>query len=197
MLEAFFQTFIPLFVAIDVFGILPIFAGLTQALELSERRKITLEATITALLAGVAFLFLGQSILKALDIEMYDFQIAGGILLFILAINDLISSEKKRRKPEHSLGVVPLGIPLICGPAVLTALVSLSHIHPYWIVLLSYALNMFIVFVFLWYSDTFIGLLGRSGSLALSKIVLILLAAIGIMLVRKGIFMAYNELPSH
>ncbi len=186
-MQEFIQTFVPLFVAIDVFGLFPIFISLTEALEVEEKKKVALDASITAWITGVIFALGGSYILSFLGIEITDFQIAGGILLLILAINDLLSEEKKRRRPSRSMGIVPIGIPLIAGPATLTALITLSSMYPVWIVLISFTLNILIVFLALWYSSVLVRYLGTSGSNAISKIMLILLAAIGVMLIRKGV----------
>ncbi len=186
-MQEFIQTFVPLFVAIDVFGLFPIFISLTEALDVSEKKKVALDASITAWLTGVVFALGGSYILSFLGIEITDFQIAGGILLLILAINDLLSEEKRRRRPSRSMGIVPIGIPLIAGPATLTALITLSSMYPIWVVLVSFTLNMLIVFLALWYSSLLVRYLGTSGSNAISKIMLILLAAIGVMLIRKGV----------
>ncbi len=186
-MQEFIQTFVPLFVAIDVFGLFPIFISLTEALEVDEKKKVALDASITAWITGIVFALGGSYILSFLGIEITDFQIAGGILLLILAINDLLSEEKRRRKPSRSMGIVPIGIPLIAGPATLTALITLSSMYPVWMVLVSFTLNILIVFLALWYSSVLVRYLGTSGSNAISKIMLILLAAIGVMLIRKGV----------
>ncbi len=186
-MQEFIQTFVPLFVAIDVFGLFPIFISLTEALEVDEKKKVALDASITAWITGIVFALGGSYILSFLGIEITDFQIAGGILLLILAINDLLSEEKRRRKPSRSMGIVPIGIPLIAGPATLTALITLSSMYPVWMVLISFTLNILIVFLALWYSSVLVRYLGTSGSNAISKIMLILLAAIGVMLIRKGV----------
>ncbi len=186
-MQEFVQTFVPLFVAIDVFGLFPIFISLTEALEIDEKKKVALDASITAWITGIVFALGGSYILSFLGIEITDFQIAGGILLLILAISDLLSEEKKRRRPSRSMGIVPIGIPLIAGPATLTALITLSSMYPVWIVLISFTLNILIVFLALWYSSVLVRYLGTSGSNAISKIMLILLAAIGVMLIRKGV----------
>lgn len=186
-MEQFVQTFVPLFVAIDVFGLFPIFISLTETLEPDEKKKVALDASITAWITGIVFVIGGAYILEFLGIRISDFQIAGGILLLILAINDLLSEEKSRRKPTKSLGIVPIGIPLIAGPATLTALITLSSLYPTWIVLVSFSLNILIVFLALWFSHVLVKYLGKGGANAISKIMLILLAAIGVMLIRRGI----------
>jgi multiple antibiotic resistance protein len=116
-------AFIPVFVAIDVIGILPIFIQLTFLLSEGERIKVVRQSILTALAAGLVFLFLGKFALKALGVEINDFKVAGGILLLALSVNDLIFGVKrKEEEKENDVGIVPIGMPLIVGPAVLTSL---------------------------------------------------------------------------
>ena len=122
-----FLPFIPFFVAFDALGILPVFISLTGGMPPSERRKVVRQSILTAFLVSLGFLMVGQSVFAFLGILVSDFKVAGGILLFILAVVDLIFPEKTRTFPKETLGVVPIGIPLIVGPAVLTLLLMVVH----------------------------------------------------------------------
>jgi len=84
-------AFIPLFVAVDAVGILPIFASLTADMEQQGRNRITFESMITALCLAAGFVFIGKLVFRFLGISMGDFMIAGGAILFCLAIRDLVS----------------------------------------------------------------------------------------------------------
>ena len=119
----FFYCFLPLFVAIDVIGVLPIFLSLTSGLETHRRRTLVLEASFTALAVSILFILAGKSRLNFPGITLSDFRIGGGIILLVLSVNDLIFvHEQQRRDPGGSIGVVPIGIPLIMGPAALTTI---------------------------------------------------------------------------
>ena len=120
-----FLPFIPLFVAFDALGILPIFVSLTSEMETPERKRVIRQSTLTAFLVSIGFLAAGRWVFNLLGISISDFKIAGGILLFIIAIVDLIFPERTRTFPKETLGVVPIGIPLITGPAVLTLLLMI------------------------------------------------------------------------
>jgi len=188
MVNNVFQTFIPIFIAVDAIGVLPIFVSFTHNLEHTVKRKIILQSMWTAAGLAIGFIFLGKMIFKYLGITMNDFMIAGGIILFAIAIIDLLQSGKKRRIPPDELGAVPIGIPLIVGPAVLTT--SLMMLDQYGVIptLFSVLINILIAgFVFL-FSGQLIRILGQAGSRALSKIMALLLAAIAVMMIRKGIF---------
>ena len=122
-------AFIPIFVAVDAIGVLPIFVSLTQGVKAQKKRKIIFQSFVTAISLAIGFIFLGRGIFNFLGITIGDFMIAGGVILFCIAIIDIINPSKKRRIPSSELGIVPLGTPLIVGPAVLTT--SLIIIEEY------------------------------------------------------------------
>src|SRR3989338_4649722 len=123
MLRTFLLPFLPLFFAVNVIAILPIFLALTSEISHSERVKIVNKATLTGFIIAIAFLLVGKWIFKILGITIGDFKIAGGLLLLIFAMQDLINPEAtKRRSLSPVLALFPLATPLIVGPAVLTTL---------------------------------------------------------------------------
>ena len=186
MVRDILLSFIPIFFAVDAVGVLPIFVSLTEGIEPSQRTKIIIQSMLTALCLAVGFIFLGRAVFKALGITIGDFMIAGGAILFCLAITDIINPVKKRRMPGQELGVVPLGTPLIVGPAVLTT--SMVIISQYGLIatLISVLANILLAGIIFSLSSVLIKVLGEAGSKALSKITSLLLAAIGVMLMRKG-----------
>jgi multiple antibiotic resistance protein len=187
MLKNIFLAFIPLFVAVDAIGVLPIFVSLTEKMDKKERNDIVLKSLITAICLAITFIFLGKAVFKVLSITVADFMVAGGILLFAIAIIDLLNPTKRRRIPGAELGFVPLGTPLIVGPAVLTT--SLLMLDTYGVLptLISVLTNIILAGAIFWSASIFIRILGVAGSRALSKITSLLLAAIAVMMIRKGI----------
>ena len=180
-------AFIPIFVAVDAIGVLPIFVSLTEAMEPREKNKIIFQSMLTASCLAIGFIFLGKGVFKVLGISMGDFMIAGGSILFCLAIIDLANPVKRRRVPSKELGAVPLGTPLIVGPAVLTtSMVIVSH-YGLAATVVSVLLNIGLAGAVFWASGRLLKVLGEAGSKALSKIVSLLLAAIAVMLIRKGL----------
>jgi multiple antibiotic resistance protein len=120
MLE-FWLCFVPLFVAVDALGTLPIFIGLTAGLARAAVRKVLVQSLVTATAVALAFLGVGKGIFALLGITTADFMIAGGALLFLLSLRDLLVGEREALSSDpESLGAVPLGVPLIAGPAVFT-----------------------------------------------------------------------------
>ncbi|MDH4238455.1 MAG: MarC family protein [Phycisphaerae bacterium] len=187
MLKNILLSFIPLFVAVDAVGVLPIFVSLTEGIQQKEKTKIIVQSVLTALCLAVGFIFLGKGVFKVLGITIGDFMIAGGAILFCLAITDIINPVKERRIPARELGAVPLGTPLIVGPAVLTTSMVIISQYGMFATLISVLINILLSGIIFWLSSVLIKVLGEAGSKALSKITSLLLAAIAVMLVRKGL----------
>ncbi|MCL6642648.1 MAG: MarC family protein [Candidatus Bipolaricaulota bacterium] len=187
MLE-FWLCFVPLFVAVDALGTLPIFISLTAGLDRARVRKVLWQSLLTATAVALAFLGVGKGIFALLGITVADFMIAGGSLLFLLSLRGLLTGEREHlsESPE-SLGAVPLGVPLIAGPAVFTT--SLLLVDSYGLVptVLATVANIAIAGVIFWTSDSLTRVLGEAGMRTLSKIASLILAAIAVMIVRKGI----------
>jgi multiple antibiotic resistance protein len=180
-------SFIPIFVAVDAVGVLPIFVSLTEGIERSERAKIIVQSMLTALCLAVGFIFLGKAVFRILGITIGDFMVAGGAILFCLAITDIINPVKKRRIPTEQLGAVPLGTPLIVGPAVLTTCLVIIPEYGLLATLISVMVNILLAGMIFESSSVLMKVLGEAGSKALSKIMSLMLAAIAVMLTRKGI----------
>jgi multiple antibiotic resistance protein len=182
----FVMVFVPLFMAVDAIGILPIFMGLTEGVLPADRKRMVKQSFVTALLVAVAFIFLGKSIFRLLGITISDFMVAGGILLFIIATLDLTTGTKFARRVE-TLGAVPLGIPLIVGPAVLTTSLMLVDVHGLVATLAAVLLNLLLAVGILLSADFWYRILGQTGSQAVSKVASLILAAIAVMMIRRGL----------
>ncbi len=187
MVKNILLAFIPIFVAVDAIGVLPIFILFTQGLKKREKTRIVSQSVLTAICLAVGFIFLGKGIFKFLGITMGDFMMAGGVILFCIAIIDIVNPEKKRRIPTKELGFVPLGTPLIVGPAVLTTSLIIIGEYGLYPTLISVVVNILLAGLIFLLSNILIKILSESGSKALSKITSLLLAAIAVMMIRKGI----------
>lgn len=190
----FLTAFVPLFVAIDAIGIVAIYMGLTQDLSSEGKKRLLMEAIVTALGISIIFLLFGKAIFQLLGITSHDFRIAGGIILFTFAIVDLLFSQaEKRRKSSDSVGVVPIGIPLIMGPAALTTiLISVENVGLS-ITSLSLICNLVIVYLVFRNADYIVRLMGVAGSKAVAKVMSLFLAAIAIMMIRVGLMGILEE----
>lgn len=182
----FLKSLIALFIITDSPGNLPFFVGLTEGLPLKEKRKIFATATLTGLLMLLGFLVAGMAILNLFDVTLDDFRIAGGILLFWIAIEITL---RGRIYLEHKedMGVVPLGSPLLVGPGAITTALVLLRLYGAWVVGSAIIACFGLIWLILHFADPIYRILGKNGSLILAKISAILIAAIAIQFIRQGI----------
>ncbi len=193
-MKSFWLCFVPLFVAVDAIGLLPLFINLTEGMGKKLIRKIIVQSMITALAVALIFIAVGTGIFRFLNISVADFMIAGGTLLFVISIRDILAAEKKILEVDpDSVGAVPIGVPLITGPAVLTTSLLLVSEHSAVITSLAIAANILIAGGMFLMAPLINRVLGKTGSKAISKIISLLLAAIGVMIVRRGIAMFIAE----
>ncbi|MBN2441562.1 MAG: MarC family protein [Spirochaetales bacterium] len=188
MIDSFILCFVPLFFAVDSIGVLPIFLSLTEGLTKKNIQKIIIQSLLTAVIVSFVFVFLGQTIFNYLGISTYDFMIAGGCILFIISLQDMLSSDKRQRNVDlDSLGAVPIGVPLIVGPAVLTTTLVLINQYGYILPLIALLTNILIACIIFSFSIPINKFIGNAGSRTISKIFGLILAAIAVMMIRKGI----------
>ena len=190
ILEPYLLTFIPIFVAVDAIGNIPLFISLVEGTNKKERHKIIIDSVTTATVVAILFMFIGKAILRSIGITISDFQIAGGVLLFVISVRLLLPGTQKAilsNGHDKDVGVFPLGTPLITGPAVLTTTLMMLDSFVIMPTFISLVVNMIIVWITLAKADFILKLMGASGTRAFSKIMYILLAAIGVMMIRRGI----------
>lgn len=187
MFKFYILSFIPIFVAVNIFGILPIFISLTEGISKAEKSKIIHQSVLTGTVIALVFMFIGKIVFLIMGITVSDFKIAGGILLLILSVNLLLPGEPRKKEINTEIGVFPLGTPLITGPAVLTTTLMMIDAYGFAPTFVSILLNMVIVLFVLNNSEKIIKILGVSGTRAFSKVIDILLTAIAVMMIRKGI----------
>lgn len=176
-----------MFVAVDAIGVLPLFVSLTEDVEQARKHRIVFQSVITASVVAVLFLWFGPVLLRYLGISVPDFMIAGGVLLLAISLNDMLSGETRPRQVDPtSLGAVPLGVPLITGPAVLTTCILLANMHGRWPTTAAVLANIAAAGAIFLSAEPITRLLGRTGTKTVSKLASLLLAAIAVMLIRKG-----------
>ena len=182
-------TFVPLFIVIDAVGNLPFVISLSEQMSSQERKRMVNNAVLTAAIVGFAFLFLGQWVLNLMGISVGSFAIGGGIILMVLAINYMLSGHGVEMIKEEMVAVVPIGTPLTVGPATIATLLLLGTQFPIYIVVISFAVNMVIVWLMFAGSQYVIRFLGKGGVKAVSKVASLLLAAIAVNMILKGLSM--------
>lgn len=201
MLETFLLAFVPLFVAMDAFGTFPLFITMTEEETQLSLQRVAGQATLTAMIVGTAFLFGGQAIMRFLSITINDFRVAGGVILLCFAVYDLLFSHLQRSLVEqgspddvsshysraNNLAIVPLGIPLIVGPAALTALLLLAAEVGPLITVVAFATNVLLVYFLFRHSRLIVRYVPQQVLRAASKVVALFLAAIAVMMMRTGL----------
>ena len=195
--QQFLLTFVPLFIVLDDVGTLPFVLSLSDGCTPKERTKMIRSATITAAIVGFFFLFLGKFILNLMGISVGSFAIGGGVVLMVLAINFTVSGRSVDAEKEEMVAVVPIGTPLTVGPATIATLLLLSTQFPLYWVVISFVVNIALVWVIFSSGSFFMKFLGKGGIRAVSKVSSLLLAAIAVNMVIKGLNMlGILNLPS-
>jgi multiple antibiotic resistance protein len=189
LLNIFIMTFIPLFIVIDSIGNLPFIITLSQGLTVKERRRMIHLAVATAAAVGLVFLFFGQFILNVLDISVGSFAIAGGIILLVLSVKHMTTGRMVEMVKEEMIAVVPIGTPLLAGPATITTLLLLASQYQdqLYMVLISFTLNLLLAWVIFLASEPVTRFMGQGGIKALSRVFSLLLAAIAVDMVIRGL----------
>jgi multiple antibiotic resistance protein len=162
-LMAFALSFVPLFVAMEPIGILPIYVSLTSPLGAIERRHVLSYSVLTAAAITIVFLIIGKGIFAMLGITIADFQIAGGLILLTIAMSEIVPSARgvPEVMPTTGVGIVPIGTPLIAGPAALTTLLMLNDLYGLAVTLTALVANLVIIWIVLSSADTLIGISAR------------------------------------
>ena len=186
-MNLFWHAFIPLFVAFDVVGLLPVYWGLTQRLSVKERRRSVSEAVVTAFFVAVIFLLVSRAVFALMGLTLADLMVAGGAILIVLSLRDLLLPDRPPKGRYEHPGVVPLGVPLLSGPAVLTTMLLVRDRHGWLMSLGALIVNMVLVFVVLGSSEALMRRLGREGVQVISKVANLVLTAFGVMLIREGV----------
>ncbi|MFU8864131.1 MAG: MarC family protein [Rhodobacterales bacterium] len=189
-------AFVTLFVIIDPIGLVPLFVALTQGMTTRERRAIGARALIVAAILLTLFAAAGEAVLGFVGISMPAFRIAGGILLFLTALDMLFERRSKRRqdqteedRPDPS--VFPLAIPLIAGPGAIATMILLAGQQPGWTGLASVvgvmlAVLLLVMAMFLT-ASLFERALGRVGINVVTRLLGMLLAALSVQFVLDGL----------
>lgn len=187
--KGFISAFVPVYVAIDVFALLPIFVSFTVGLTREGTKKIINQSLCTSLFVSLGFVAIGEAIFKVIGITVDDFKIAGGIVLLIIAVLEIVGTgaSVKKKAVVQAAGVVPIAVPMIVGPALLTTLIVLLEHYGLWLTLSSLLLNLFIVWVLFRHAHKVVRGIGKGGIMAMSKLVAILLASIAVMMIRMGL----------
>jgi len=184
------QPIFAVFGAMDPIGVVPIFLSLTSDETPERRRAISLRAVVRASVILVLFTLAGSAILDVFAISIDSFRIAGGLVLAILGLQimfDISFKSASALPADGDVSMVPLATPLIAGPGTISMSIILVKEYGYLLTLAAMLINLFLMLVSLWSANLLLRLLGRQGAEAFAKIMGLIVLAVGVELVRKGL----------
>lgn len=189
-------AFATLFVVVDPPGLIPMFIALTPGMAAARRREIGLRACLIAIAILTMFGLLGEAVLGFIGISMPAFRIAGGILLFLTALDMLFERRTQRREGQatvhdHDPSVFPIAIPLIAGPGAIATMILLVGESGSWqgilavhLVMIAVVMMAFLLFLI---AGPLENALGRTGTVVITRLLGMLLAALSVQFVIDGI----------
>lgn len=183
------QTFVALFAVANALPIVPVLAGATEQLEPTARRTVLNQALVTGLLVGLVIVVTGPAFFGLIGITIDDLRIAGGVVLLVFAVHDLLFSREHRKEPlSHNPGPVPLGVPLLVGPATMATLLVLSQGHGALLVAGVFVVNVAVNWLVVHQGVRLIGNPKRVvWTRAIGKVFGLILAAIAVSMIRLGV----------
>jgi len=198
-----------IFFIVDPLGTAPIFLAITEGQTARERNRTALRASVVTFLILMVFAFVGEWILRLLRVTISSFQIAGGILIFTIALS-MLQARRSRAKStpqeEHEkqegedVAIFPLAIPMLSGPAAITTVMVLINLSTSpWhrvLVILAITLTGLFCYLILRASGRLLNLLGQTGINVLTRLMGLLLAVISVQFVIDGIKAAFLGSPS-
>lgn len=187
-LSALIPATIALFIIVDPFGNIPIFIGLTDKIEPAKRRRVYNVASLVGFVLLLFFAFLGQEVLTIFGLSIYAFEIAGGILLLIIAIRILVSGSSSQTSIEspESLGAVPIAMPLLVGPGAITTTIFNLQSYGTAVAIVAVIVVLSITWVILRFINGIYRFLGKTGALVIARVMALLIAAIAIQYILTG-----------
>ncbi len=193
------KAFVSIFIIVDPLGLVPYFITLTSGYSPSRRKRTIHLAIMTTIFVLTAFALFGNQILKLFGITIPAFRIAGGFIIFMVAIQ-MLQAQRTRLKatPEeeaHSyeqeeIGVVPLGTPMLAGPGAITTVIVLSESN-LWVILASILITALLAYVILLQANRISNLLGPTGLNIFIRLMGLVLAAVSVQFVIDGIKAAF------
>lgn len=194
-IAVYITAFVTLFVVIDPVGLVPVFVALTPGMGAAQRRRIGFRAVVIAGILLMLFGIAGEAILSAIGISLPAFRIAGGVLLFLTALDMLFERRTERREGQggdaDDPSVFPLAMPMLAGPGALATMILLSGQQAGWLHLVMINLVMLLVLVIVvalfHVSSRLANALGRTGTMVMTRLFGMLLAALSVQFIIDGL----------
>jgi multiple antibiotic resistance protein len=206
MIEKLFRDFMMFWTTINPPGALAIFAGLTAALSVKERRRVALRASIYSAIILVVAVVIGQVVLDAMGVRVLSLKLAGGIILFLFALQMLFGAGDEKAgaasEKNRDIAVFPLAVPAIAGPGAIMAVILRTDNDVYtvpqqaesamvllFVILLNYILLLL--------SDAILRIIGQTGAAILGRVMGMLLAALSVEIVMNALSIGSWAVPLH
>ncbi|MDF2493449.1 MarC family protein [Sphingomonas sp.] len=200
MVELFISSFITFFVIIDPPGCAPIYAGLTTDASAQQRRSMAIRAVGVATGILLVFALFGEKLLKGLGIELASFQIAGGIMLFLIALEMVFEKRTQRREDRaaavaleevEDVSIFPMAMPMIAGPGSIASVMLLmsgsNGLNQSLVVFAALAVVLLITLVALIAAGPLMRLMGHKIEAVITRLLGVLLAALAVQFVIDGV----------
>ena len=201
MLELFLSAFVTLFVVLDPPGCAPIYAGLTSGASSAQKRSMAVRACVIAGAILLVFALFGEQLLHALHIELDAFRAAGGIMLFLIALDMVFEkrtqrrearAEKMRETPEiEDVSVFPMAMPMLAGPGAIASVMLLTGsaqgVEGTLVVLAALLSVLVLTLLALWAASPLMKLVGAQVEAVITRLLGVLLAALAVQYVIDGI----------
>ncbi len=175
-------------VAMNIVTTGPMYVSITEDVEQKQRAALVRSAVLLAAVVAILMTIVGSDMLRFMGVTLADLRIGGGIVLLGLGFHDLVLSRGERKVVSaDDIGAVPIGVPLLVGPATMTTLIVASEEHGRLVTMLALLPNLVAAFVVLHYAHRIVPLIGKAGSRAMGKLMSLMLMAIGVAMARTGL----------
>lgn len=188
VLTSIFTSFLTIFIVMDVFGNIPVFVILMSKMTKKDRVISANRSIVVASLILFVFLFLGKYILSIFGVSVESFEVAGGVILLILGLKFVLGLRiAEQRAQSYQWAVVPISMPLLVGPAVITATIILVRQYDFFIVAVAATINLLIAWYALRKTGSIFKWLGRQGADILARLMGLLITALSVEYIISGV----------
>jgi multiple antibiotic resistance protein len=192
--NAVIKSFIVLIIILDPFLGMAVFLSLTRNMNQKDRVSQAFMAVLVAFVLMLIFLFIGQILFSVLGITFSSFIVAGGVILLILGIEEILGLEFSKRGSDTKVAAIIIGTPLLCGPGAITSIIILAQKYGYFAPVVALVFSLFITWLLLLFSDKITQLLGNRLIEVLSRVLGLILAAMAVEFIKEGIIKMIGEM---
>ncbi|MEI6157392.1 MAG: MarC family protein [Atribacterota bacterium] len=189
-----FKSFIVLIIILDPFLSLAVFISLTRDMNHKERGSQAFIAVLVAFVLLLLFLFLGQVLFQIVGITFSSFTVAGGVILLILGIQEILGLQFSQKEGSTKVAAVIIGTPLLCGPGAITSIILLYQKYGFLVPIVALILSLFVAWLMLLYSEKISQFLGDRIVEVLSRVLGLILAAMAVEFIKEGIMRMITEM---